>query len=174
MKKVKPVTSKMQKIVSERVIINSQGKEETVKSIRFSEKDFNFQKIWVHHLLSALDAIGNQKVKILMWLIDNKNNENIVIATQQRIAEETKCVRQTVASTLQLLVDAGAMTLIHPAVYQLNPDLIFKGQSEDRATILLEYEAVAIPKKAAREAKADAKEKKSKPKKPKLKVVGRE
>lgn len=149
MQKKKQVTSKMQKVVSERTVIGEDGKQKRVKSIRFVEQDFNFQKVWAQHLLQALDAIGNQKVKVLMWLVDNKNKENIVIATQQKIAEETECVRQTVATTMQLLVDAEAITLIQPGVYQLNPDLIFQGDSEDRASILLEYESVSLPKKEA-------------------------
>ncbi len=142
---------KVNDILDEAIFIDKKtGKERTMKVVRMKLKDINFQKIWVSHFLEAVEAVGNQKVKVMMWLINNRNSENLVIATQQQIAKETECVRQTVASTLQALVDAEALIVKANGVYQISPSLIFKGGSDKRASILLEYESDAVAVKGAK------------------------
>lgn len=166
---------KVDDILDEAIFIDKKtGKERTMKVVKMKLKDINFQKIWVSHFLEAVEAVGNQKVKVMMWLINNRNSENLVIATQQQIAKETECVRQTVASTLQALVDAEALIVKANGVYQISPSLIFKGGSDKRASILLEYESDAVSEKSAkRTAKANKEARPSAPAKAKKKTPTR-
>jgi biotin operon repressor len=103
-----------------------------------------------------------------MWLVNNRNSENIVIATQHKIAEMTNCSRQTVVDTLRALMDVGAIKQVANGVYQLDPNTIFKGDGENRQQILLDYEGLPTAAKIPDEKKK--KRASEKPKSPKRKT----
>ena len=75
-------------IVYEQRINPATGKIHDVQVISCEDRDFNFNKIWLGHIVQALDLIGNQKIKVLNYLLENKNKENIVIGTLDQVAKK--------------------------------------------------------------------------------------
>lgn len=133
-------TKKLQKCIGRKEYLDPRtGKKESFDVVSMENKDFNFQKIWLGHLLMALDILGNRKVKVLSWLLENRNRDNQVLVSQRELAEKCGVSKQTVTTTLKALQDADAIKKVRPGVYLLNPDLIFKGGSGKRWRLLIEY-----------------------------------
>ena len=65
----------------------SDGTIEDMQVISIEERDFNFHKIWLEHILSSIDIIGNQKTKLAFWIMNNLDKVNLLIMTQLTIAE---------------------------------------------------------------------------------------
>lgn len=115
------------------------GEVETFNVIEEKDQDFNFEKIWLGHLLNSLDIIGNKKMTVLKWILANKDSENKIIGTQRYIAEQTKVSLPVVNDTLKALTKIDAIRKVQTGVFMLNPELIFKGGHAKRMNILLRY-----------------------------------
>src|SRR5699024_7575800 len=70
-------------------IDDSKGEKETMQVTNIEERDANFHKIWLGHMLESLDMIGNQKIRVAMFIMENINKENELIMTYRVIAEKT-------------------------------------------------------------------------------------
>src|SRR5699024_12628857 len=63
----------------------STGEKETMQVTNIEERDANFHKIWLGHMLESLDMIGNQKIRVAMFIMENINKENELIMTYREI-----------------------------------------------------------------------------------------
>ena len=93
----KKTNTKKLKVVGQQEYLNQQtGEIEKMNVIKMEDRDFNFEKIWIGAILSSLEAVGNQKIKVLNTLLEIKNNENQIIATQGKLAKLAGVVRNAV------------------------------------------------------------------------------
>src|SRR5699024_11420502 len=69
----------------------------------------NFHKIWLGHMLESLDMIGNQKIRVAMFIMENINKENELIMTYRVIAEKTNTSLQTVSETMKALQESNLL-----------------------------------------------------------------
>jgi len=131
------------KIIGKETYINSKTGELVdfqVIDIR-EETDANFHKIWLSHILSAFDELGNQKLKVLTYLLENMNKENIVIGTQRALADKIGVSRQTLSSTLNILREGDIIAMPQAGIIRFNPNVIFKGYHNRRMNVLYKYSA---------------------------------
>jgi len=135
----KTVSTKSTKIATTQYINKETGELETFNVIEEHDQDFNFEKIWLGHLLESLEVLGNAKIKVLNYLLANKNNENQIIGTQRVIAKGVGVSLPVVNETIKKLVEAKAIKKVSSGVLMLNPEIIFKGQHKKRMNILLKY-----------------------------------
>lgn len=134
---------KKQLLVGTEEFINAKtGAVEEFNVIEQRDCDFNFEKLWLGHLLESLDIIGNKKIKVMNWLLSNRDSENKVIATQRRIAEETGVSLPTVNQTIDAMISVKAVKQLQRGVLMLNPSLIFRGGHNKRMNVLLRYNQV--------------------------------
>jgi DNA-binding transcriptional regulator YhcF (GntR family) len=132
-------TRRKTKIVGKQDYINPQtGQLVTMQVIEVEERDANFRKLWIGHLLDAVEEVGNRKMQLMMWLLDNADAYNRVIGTTRTLAEETKISQKTVVETLQALEKKDIIRR-QTGVITLNPDVIFKGGTSTRMDILIRY-----------------------------------
>lgn len=136
-------TTKKQVVVGKQEYINKEtGELEEFNIINSYDTDFNFEKIWLSHILESLEVIGNQKIKVLNWLLANKNNENMIIATQRAISEKCGVSYPVVNKTIKALIDSKAISSNQSGVYMLNPDFMFKGNNKKRMNLLLRFQEI--------------------------------
>ena len=102
--------------------------------------DINFEKVWMSHILMALEEIGNKKMKVLETLVKNRDGENKIVLTQRKIAKLSKSSLVTVSITMRALLKAKFIKQIAPGVYQISPNVIFKGSHNRRMYVLLKYQ----------------------------------
>lgn len=141
----KTSTKKLKK-VSTAQYINPQTHEiETMQVMDFTiDGDFNYDKIWLAHLLDTLELLGNKKIKVICWLLEKRDKvSNLVIASQRAMAEEMGISLPTITATLKELQKANVIVKVQDGVYRLSPDVIFKGKHETRMNVLYRYQAEA-------------------------------
>jgi DNA-binding transcriptional ArsR family regulator len=136
-------TRRKTKVVGVQEYINRDtGEIISCRVVRIEEKDANFRKIWIAHLLEAVEEIGSKKLKILMWLFDRADAYNRVVATAQEITSQTKISLSTVKRTLTALEEKNIIKR-RIGVVTLNPEVIFKGGTSERMNVLIEYRNIA-------------------------------
>src|SRR5699024_11451193 len=77
-----------------------------------------FHKIWLGHMLESLDMIGNQKIRVAMFIMENINKENELIMTYRVIAEKTNTSLQTVSETMKALQESNLLSKIRNGYYR--------------------------------------------------------
>lgn len=143
-----PTTTKKAKIIGTEQRINpSTGEIEDMQVIKLEERDFNFTKIWVGHILSSLNLIGNRKTQLAFWIIDNLDGNNRLIKTQRQMAEALNISIHTVSATIKALVDSNFLCIEQSGVYRVNPQVLFKGKYKHRMNVLIQYHKVKEAKK---------------------------
>lgn len=133
-------TSKKVKVVGTEQFVNTKtGEVEDFQVVSIEERDFNFHKIWMSHIISSLDLIGNKKVKLAFWIIDHLNKENQLTMTYRQIAEKSDISLETVRVTMTALIESNFLIRVNQGVYQVNPDVVFKGTRNSRLNVLYQY-----------------------------------
>lgn len=136
----KQKTTKKLKVIGHQQYVNSNtGEVENFNVIKMESRDFNFDKIWIAHILDSLEAIGNSKIKVMLELLKLKNSDNLVIITQRKLAVSANVSINTITDTIRLLIDSNFIQKVQSGVYRINPDHLFKGNQKNRMSILLEY-----------------------------------
>lgn len=139
----KITTRKKVKVIGTQEFVNtSTGEIQEIQMITYEDRDANFHKIWLYHIAEALDLIGNQKTKVLYHIMQNLNHDNLYIGTQRSMAEKLNISIQTITFTIKKLKEANMIKNINNGVYQVNPDIIFKGGKNDRLCILHQYNKI--------------------------------
>ena len=136
-------TTKKVKVVGTQQYINAaDGTVEDFQVMRIEDRDFNFHKVWLEHIISSLDLIGNQKTRLAFWIIDHLDKENKLTMTYRQIAEKSGISLDTVRVTMKSLMDSNFLERINQGAYRVNPDVIFKGGKTDRMNVLYQYNDV--------------------------------
>lgn len=134
-------THKKVKVIGHETYIKQDtGELAEMQVVQIEERDANFHKLWLGHILQSIDLIGNQKTKLAFWILDNLNSENQLIMTQRKIAEKSGISYQTVSLTLKALIESNFLIKINSGAYRVNPDVLFKGGKQNRLNVLLQYQ----------------------------------
>lgn len=140
MSKKKGSTAKKSRVIGTQTYINRDtGELIDMNVIESQDTDFNFEKIWFSHILQALDCLGSKKINVVTWLLENKDNKNIIISTQRKIAESCNVSVQTVTDVMKILMKADVIKMEQQGVYMLNPEVVFKGGNQQRMNVLIRY-----------------------------------
>lgn len=127
-------------IVQQRELVDPKtGETIPVNQIIEREKDANFNKIWLTHILDAIDKVTTKKFNVMKYFIENKNNKNLIIANQTEIAEDVGVSIQTVSSSIKILKEEDFLSMVKPGVYRVNASHIFKGSHNQRMDVLRTY-----------------------------------
>src|SRR5699024_12292110 len=117
----------------------STGEKETMQVTNIEERDANFHKIWLGHMLVSLDMIGNQKIRVAMFIMENINKENELIMTYRVIAEKTNTSLEKVTATMKALQESNLLSKIRNGYNRVKLDVIIKGGRDDLMNVLLRY-----------------------------------
>lgn len=101
--------------------------------------DSDFHKIWLSHILDAVDEVGNKKMKILMYLMSKVDYQNRFVGTYKMIADEVGCHKKTVGELMTTLLKQDIITKPQQGVIRLNPEMMFKGSKQNRMNVLIQY-----------------------------------
>ncbi|HGJ5869566.1 replication/maintenance protein RepL [Arsenophonus nasoniae] len=142
MKKITTKTKKTRVIGKQSYINQTTGEVVDMNVVETMSSDFNFEKIWLSHLLQALDCLGSRKVRVVSWLLENKDNKNVIIATQRKIALESNTSLKTVTEVMKVLLTSDVIKMEQQGVYILNPEVIFKGDRSKRMNVLIKYNKI--------------------------------
>ncbi len=98
-----------------------------------------WRRVVLSDMLEVLEQIGNKKIQVLEYLIDNMNNNNEINLSQREVAEETGISLQTINITFKALVKANLIKKIKRK-YVLNTTIISAfGSSKKNAMLCINY-----------------------------------
>ena len=142
--KRKSVKVKKQKIIGKQNYINQETGEiiETVVIEKNIEQDFNFHKVWIIDIMNIIGEMGNKKIKIIEYILENMNKDNIVYFTYSKLEKDVGVSRPIVVDTIKNLIEKNFMKRIQTGVYQVNPDLVVKGSTGKRINLLIQYKNI--------------------------------
>ena len=133
-------TRKKMKIVGTKDFIDAAtGEINTMNVITVEERDCNFHKLWLGHIIESLEMIGNQKINLCLWILDNLNSDNMLLYNYEQIAQKSGIAIATVKRTMKALIESNFLTRHNQGCYIINPDVIFKGGKTDRLNVLIQY-----------------------------------
>lgn len=105
--------------------------------------DFDYDKVFLFNLLEGLGVIGGAKFQASMWILRHKDDNNYIWVTTEQLAKECKISTKSAHRTLKMLQESNFLTQpkgTRGGVYQINPDMIFKGSHNKRMSVLTVYE----------------------------------
>lgn len=133
-------TRRVVKVIGKEEYVNkSTGQVEEFNVLNVEERDANFFKFWIFNIVNSLDLIGNQKIRLAFWLIENMNSENQITMTMRQMAKKSGISLDTVSRTLKALIESDFIVRVNMGVYAINPNAVFKGGKNERGNVLLKY-----------------------------------
>ena len=134
------ITTKKTKVIGHQEYLNRDtGEIVDMQVVSIEDRDFNFHKIWLTHIINSLDLIGNQKTRLAFWILDHLDRENKLTMTYRQIAEKSGISLDTVRVTMKALIDSNFLQRINQGAYRVNPEVIFKGSMNGRLNVLYQY-----------------------------------
>jgi len=134
-------TSKKVKIIGHAQYTNNlTGEIEDFQVVHMEDRDFNFHKVWLEHIINSLELIGNQKTRLAFWILDNLDRESKLTMTYRQISVKSGISLETVSVTMKALIESNFLQRINQGAYRVNPDVIFKGTRPGRLNVLYQYQ----------------------------------
>lgn len=94
------------------------------------------------YLVRMTDIIGNKKMQVVNYILDNMNlkggSANALIITQKELAEKANVSRQTVSTTLNKLEEANLVKKRTGAI-MLHPKIAMMGGKGKEKALMIEF-----------------------------------
>lgn len=151
------ITSKKQRFIATKNMMDPEtGEIIPAQLMSVEERDFNFHKLWLQHLVNDWDDISNQKLRLAYWIVEHLDSENKLTMTQRTIAEKSGISLNTVSKTMTSLQEGKNGQLpflikINSGAYQVNPSVLWHGSHNRRMAVIYDYsirDAEATEKRA--------------------------
>lgn len=102
--------------------------------------DVNFFKVWLLDLISVMDKIGNKKLKVLNYILENINpSTNEFGGTIREIAEKINVSTPVVNATIKMLMEVDFFRRVRSGTYQVNPEILMRGRPNKRMNLMIKY-----------------------------------
>lgn len=139
-------TNKIKQIGSRKYIDEKTGEVIEMGVVEVTTADAHFQKIWISHILDAVDELSSKKLKVVMHLVaQSAKYNNMIPTTVTKLAQDLEMSRPTVTEAIQILERNGIVRR-QTGVIWVNPDVVFKGSRTGRMDVLMRYRSVATRK----------------------------
>lgn len=90
----------------------------------------------LEQLAKMIECTGDGAVKVLAYLLRNKDSKNRINGTQKIIAEKSGVGIATLARVFKHLYDEGFLSTPHAALYVLNPSVLHYGGIGNKVAIM--------------------------------------
>jgi|TARA_Y100000814_G_scaffold281984_1_gene246640 predicted transcriptional regulator len=132
-------TRKVKAIGTETYINAATGEVHEMDVVEIEERDANFCKLWVSSILTAIDELSSQRMKIVFWLVNEANKKrNVIAMTTRELSENIGVSRTTLIDTLQILEQHDVVRRKTGIVF-MNPEFVYKGGRGGRMEVLTRY-----------------------------------
>ena len=116
-----------------------QDTEQDIQMLPHAQRDTGFYKVFLEEFTHCIEKIGNKKIKIFCWVINNIGRDNRFSYTYRQIAAKTNTSYSVVAGTMRTLLDIDFFRK-EGKVLMINPDILFKGTYRRRNIIRGQYD----------------------------------
>ncbi|WKN46526.1 replication/maintenance protein RepL [Tunicatimonas pelagia] len=125
----------------------TQGGEQIMTNLVDVEvsQDVNWFKVYMANLAGILDVVGNQKMTVFGYILENINRgDNMFLGsireTVSNLEEKGKPVsHKTVADTFKLLKETGFWAQVRPGNYIVNEKIAMYGSTMKRGFLMMQF-----------------------------------
>jgi len=108
--------------------------------IKNIEQDNNFFKVWLMDMLGILSIVGNKKIQVIDFILQNiRREDNTISLTYREVAKKTGISLGIVTETFKILQETNFLKKIRNGLYMINPDILVKGRTGKRVNLLIQY-----------------------------------
>ena len=101
----------------------------------------NFWKVYLMDFLSVLGIIDNKQLDVFIYIAENTNQStNLFIGTYRSISEDVNVSLSTVQRIMKRLQENNFVKKMQNGVYQVNPNIMMKGNDDKRQMLLSYYQ----------------------------------
>lgn len=97
-----------------------------------------FAITYISTIVNLIENIGNKKMQVVKYVLQNMDSNNLLTKTIREIAEGSGCSLQTVHDTLKILEDCGIITR-KVGVVMLSPKLVHKGNAQRERFLMTKF-----------------------------------
>lgn len=120
-------------------LINNETGEIVKLDVLVNPNKMKWQKVYAKNLAHMLDLVGDEKTKIIAYLIKKKDYENRVIATMRTIAADTCVSTTTVNKVLKIMQKNNYIHKIQNGVWRFAPHVMVTGVGTLGAAVVQMY-----------------------------------
>jgi len=136
----KPKTIKV--LGTETYINQRTGEAMDIQVVSVEGSDVDFNKLWLSHVIQAIDLVGEQKIRFAYWLLEQISPENRDGQIPMNIKQMAECSNvsfQAAIRAVKALMDSKFLMRINMKAYQINPDMIHKGNKPECRNVTIVY-----------------------------------
>lgn len=100
-----------------------------------------FAITYLSSIVQMIDAIGNKKMTVVKYILQNMDSNNKLNETTTEIAEHCSVSRMTVSDTLKMLESAGIIAR-KTGLIMLSPRLVHKGNAQRERYLLTKFKEI--------------------------------
>lgn len=98
-----------------------------------------WRRVIMSDLMEVIEKVGNKKIQVLSYLVDNMDGKNQINTTIAKICKDTNISNKTIIETIKALKDANLLRKFG-GVYVLNCEIISSyGKSENNRYLAIKY-----------------------------------
>lgn len=110
------------------------------QTLKFNYGSKHFWKCYLTDFLKVIDALEGRHLKIFTYIIrKTKSNNNLFICTYDKMVEDLKCSRQTIAETMKILQKTNFIRKKQNGIWIINPNVLMKGNDNKRHSLYSEF-----------------------------------
>lgn len=120
------------------------GEPEEVNVLVKKMRRSGFAITYLSELIKLIDTIGNKKMKVVRYILDNMDAGNKLTETTEEIARHSGVSRTVVSDTLKLLDEVGFIAR-KTGVVMLSPKIVHKGNAKKEHYLLTKFQEIQFP-----------------------------
>lgn len=129
----------MKKVGVQQYINANTGETINVQVFEIEKRDFNIEKILGGHIVEVLKLLGGKKIQVVMYILENRNSDNLILGTQRKIAKKIGASLETVNETFRILQESGFLTQEGQGIYKISSNIMFKNSKDNGINVLYKY-----------------------------------
>lgn len=126
----------------ELILVNRNTGQEYELDILYDPKSARWEKVFATNLVNMLKLLGDEKIKVVAYLIKNKDYLNVVNCTMKEVADDTGVSTKTVSRVLSQLRKAGYLKKVRNSKWRFSPHIMRHGKASIGAAIIRLYDEV--------------------------------
>lgn len=129
----------MKKVGVQQYINAKTGETINVQVFEIEKRDFNIEKLFGEHIVEVLKLLGGKKIQVVIYILENRNSDNLLLGTQRKIAKEIGTSLETVNETFRILQESGFLTQEGQGIYKISSNIMFKDSKDNGINVLYKH-----------------------------------
>lgn len=120
------------------------GEPEEVNVLVKKMRRAGFAITYLSELVKLIDTLGNKKMKVVRYILENMDSTNKLTETTEEIANHCKVSRPVVSRTLTMLEEVGFIAR-KTGVIMLSPKIVHKGNAKREHYLMTKFMEIQYP-----------------------------